>query len=226
MQRKKREHRDNVLRHLEDLDSNDTTEYWRFWKSLQNRTTQSDVIDASTFAGHYKANDSPPIYPDFNYANINEIKNFIMRYDATDDMDIDDKYNDILNAPISKSEIHNAIRQLKPGKACGVDGIPSECLCYAADNLDSPLMALFSYVFDNGEYPDEWAEGIINPIHKKGPLYSLTIIEKLLSWMLLVNYLKLFGTPDSIICDKSANRKIPFRTVLRIVAVPLIMILY
>ena len=57
----------------------------------------------------------------------------------------------------------------KPGKACGVDGIPSECLLYAADNLDSPLMALFNYVFDNGEYPDEWAEGIINPIHKTGP---------------------------------------------------------
>ena len=74
IQRKKREHRENVLRHLEDLDSNDPTEYWRFWKSLQNRTTQSDVIDASTFAGHYKANNSPPIYPDFNYANINEIK--------------------------------------------------------------------------------------------------------------------------------------------------------
>ena len=30
-------------------------------------------------------------------------------------------------------------------------------------------MVLFNYVFDNGEYPDEWAEGIINPIHKKGP---------------------------------------------------------
>ena len=80
IQGKKREHRENVLRHLEDLDSNDPTEYWRFWKSLQNRTTQSDVIDASTFAGHYKANNSPPIYPDFDYANINEMRNFIFNW--------------------------------------------------------------------------------------------------------------------------------------------------
>ena len=150
-----------------------------------------------------------------------------MRYDATDDMDIDDIYIDILNAPISKSEIHNAIRQLKPGKACGVDGIPSECLRYAADDLDSPLMALFNYVFNNGVYPDEWAEGIINPIHKKGPFIQPDNYRKItVHWMLLVNYLKLCWTPDSIICDKSANRKIPFRTVLRMVAVPLIMILY
>ena len=51
-----------------------------------------------------------------------------------------------------------------------MDGIPSECLRYAADSSDLPLSALFNYVFDTGEYPDEWAEGIINPIHKKGPI--------------------------------------------------------
>ena len=45
-----------------------------------------------------------------------------------------------------------------------------ECLRYAAGSLDLPLTALFNYVFDTDEYPDEWAEGIINPIHKKGPI--------------------------------------------------------
>ena len=45
----------------------------------------------------------------------------------------------------------NAIRHLKCDKACGVDGIPSEWLRYAADSLDLPLTALFNYVFDTGE---------------------------------------------------------------------------
>ena len=101
---------------------------------------------------------------------MNEIKNFILHYDAANEINIDNVPNDILNAPISQDEIKNAIRHLKCGKACGVDGIPSECLRYAADSLDLPLTALFNYVFDTGEYPDEWAEGLINPIHKKGPI--------------------------------------------------------
>ena len=93
-----------------------------------------------------------------------------MHYDAANEINIDTVPNDILNAPISQDEIKNAIRHLKCGKACGVDGIPSECLRCAADSLDLPLTALFNYVFDTGEYPDEWAEGLINPIHKKGPI--------------------------------------------------------
>ena len=28
------------------------------------------------------------------------------------------------------------------------------------DSLDLPLTAIFNNIFDTGEYPDEWAEGI------------------------------------------------------------------
>ena len=69
-QRKKREFRENILRRLEELDSSDPSEYWRFWKSLQNRASQSDAIDASTFAVHYKASNSPPNCPEFDHANM------------------------------------------------------------------------------------------------------------------------------------------------------------
>ena len=47
-------------------------------------------------------------------------------YYAADDRDADDISNDIPSAPISKSEIHNAIRQGKSGKTCGVGGILRE----------------------------------------------------------------------------------------------------
>ena len=94
-----------MLRRLEELENCDPGEYWRFWKSLQNRTSQSNVIDASTFAVHYKASNSPPNCEEFDRSNMNEITNSIVHYDAANKMNIDDVPTDILNAPISQGEI-------------------------------------------------------------------------------------------------------------------------
>ena len=66
--------------------------------------------------------------------------------------------------------------------------------------------------------------GWIRPATRKDPLNSLAIIAKLLCRMRLVKCLKLCWNPCSIICDKPA--KIPFRMVLRMTTVPLILVLY
>ena len=95
------------------MDSIDPSEYWRFWKCLQDKTSQSDTIEASTLALQYRASNSPPNCTEFDHTDINEIKNFILHYGAANEMTIDNVPNDILNAPISQGEIKNAIRQPK-----------------------------------------------------------------------------------------------------------------
>ena len=55
----------------------------------------------------------------------------------------------------------------KAYKAAGIDGLPVEFYKYSGGVLDNLLVALFNWIFENGHYPDEWCEGIINPIHKK-----------------------------------------------------------
>ncbi len=38
---------------------------------------------------------------------------------------------------------------------------------YVLDQLGDPMTLLFNLVFDNGDFPEIWAEGLICAIHKK-----------------------------------------------------------
>ena len=87
-----------------------------------------------------------------------------------------DRYNydissDILNGKIQLDEVEKAlgrIRKGKHGKASGIDGIPIEL--YSSDiKYFTPLLTtLFNTIFDSADYPDDWAQGLIYPVHKKG----------------------------------------------------------
>ena len=80
--------------------------------------------------------------------------------------------SDCINAPIAKEELICAIKKLKDNKSIGTDGLPSEFYRYANNLLDSPLLALFNYVFETGIYPDAWSTGIVHPIYKKNERFN------------------------------------------------------
>ena len=70
--------------------------------------------------------------------------------------------------PITKEEIEEAIRKLKYGKAPGPDSIPSEALkAHPATSTDI-LHDLLGNIWEKEEVPDEWREGYIVKIPKKG----------------------------------------------------------
>ena len=71
-----------------------------------------------------------------------------------------------LNSPITLQETINALRNLKNGKAVGVDNIANELLKLPA--LQSMLHKLFSACFDSNIIPSQWTKAIIHPILKKG----------------------------------------------------------
>ena len=74
----------------------------------------------------------------------------------------------MFDSVITEDEVTIHIRKLKNNKASGTDGIPGEFYRHITDELVTPFCAKFNYIFDKGEYPSQWAEGIINALHKKG----------------------------------------------------------
>ena len=88
--------------------------------------------------------------------------------------------HEIMNSPITQTELYHAIRKSKVGKACGSDAIPAEFYKHEEEMLHKAILALFHCVFHNGAYPQIWSEGIINPIFKRG---KMTI-----PWELQKNY--------------------------------------
>ena len=70
----------------------------------------------------------------------------------------------------NEAEIKRAIRQLKNGKAAGPDGIPSEAIKADINTSTKMLYELFGKIWETNEIPDDWKEGCLIKLPKKGDL--------------------------------------------------------
>jgi hypothetical protein len=75
--------------------------------------------------------------------------------------------NQTVDTP-SYSEMCYIINNLKTSKAAGSDNIPPELIKNRGRTLRKPLHQLILNIWDNEQPPDQWNEGIICPIFKKG----------------------------------------------------------
>ena len=73
---------------------------------------------------------------------------------------IDDSDEDEI-PPILKSEVENAISELKTGKSPGLDGIYSEYLKAGGEPLVNALLHLFSLILKTGTIPNQFKEALI-----------------------------------------------------------------
>ena len=73
---------------------------------------------------------------------------------------------DELNVPIEASEIETAIKQLKSGKSAGEDLIINEFFIHGVNSILPHLHALFNFVFESGQFPETWSDGLVKPLHK------------------------------------------------------------
>ena len=74
-----------------------------------------------------------------------------------------------LDRDFSYKEVKEIIDSLGNGKAAGHDGIPNEALKNAPTELVSMLVILYNRVKNQGIVPDEWKEGRLVLVHKRGP---------------------------------------------------------
>ena len=118
-------------------------------------------IALSSFEEYFKSVNNPddPFYtPDEDILDFND------RY-------VQGEFNIIfeeLNDNISENEIYSAIKQLKTNKPGGPDKLINECFIHGKQVLVPVLCNLFNKIFESGHFPEEWSEGYIIPLHKKG----------------------------------------------------------
>ncbi|XP_065076956.1 uncharacterized protein LOC135700391 [Ochlerotatus camptorhynchus] len=65
-------------------------------------------------------------------------------------------------------EVKDAIRQLKNNKSAGKDGIGAELIKMGPDKLATCPHRLTVRIWDTEQLPEEWKEGVICPMYKKG----------------------------------------------------------
>ena len=72
----------------------------------------------------------------------------------------------------SLEEIKEAIRHQKAGKAAGPDGIPPEVLKADIDTAAGILHGIIGKIWDGEEFPQDWREGLLVKLPKKGDLHE------------------------------------------------------
>uniref|UniRef100_A0A1B6MSN0 Reverse transcriptase domain-containing protein n=1 Tax=Graphocephala atropunctata TaxID=36148 RepID=A0A1B6MSN0_9HEMI len=105
--------------------------------------------------------------------------------------------------PTTPDEVTSIIRNLKNGKAPGLDNITTFLLKYILDSIVDILTYLFNYSFQEGEFPQCLKTAVVIPLFKKGdvkcmsnyrPISLLSVFSKVLETIVkkrLVNFLKL-----------------------------------
>ena len=76
--------------------------------------------------------------------------------------------NEEPNKTISIEELTGVIKDLTSGKASFLDNISNDVIKWCWLSLSQPTMHLFNTTLKEGGIPNEWSDGLIIPIHKKG----------------------------------------------------------
>ena len=73
-----------------------------------------------------------------------------------------------VESEIEKEEVGRVIRKLKDKKAMGKDGIGNEVWKYGGEEIENWVWEVCNRVWKGEEWLEDWKEGVIIPIVKKG----------------------------------------------------------
>ena len=70
---------------------------------------------------------------------------------------------------VTEEQVTRILRDLKPDKSAGPNGIHPLLLRNTAEQISRPLTLLHNKPINSGEVPEDWRKAHIVPIYKKGP---------------------------------------------------------
>ena len=97
-----------------------------------------------------------------------------------------------LDCAITDFEIKDALKNLRMGKSPGFDKIIGEMFMSDSELFVPILLTLFNFLFDNGYYPENWSDGIVISVPKKGTCQTQIIIDQSYLSVYFQNFLLIF----------------------------------
>ncbi len=151
---------------LENLNNtSDSQTLWRTLKSLDSGRKQHVPVNVDELKQSFTDNESKYQCEYFDDTFLEEAKVFMTTYDERTNLP-SETVKDVTDAVFTEDEISAVLKRLKPNKSCGLDGIPTDFYRVNYDVLSYPITQLFNYILHMADYPEQWAEGMITPIHK------------------------------------------------------------
>ena len=135
--------------------------YWNLLK--ESAGIKSTLVPLSSFEQYFRAVNNPE---DRFYNPDEDVIYFNERYERNEFSVMFEE----LNLSFSHQEILKAIAQLRTNKSAGPDKLLNEFFINGKEVLSTTLLILFNKLFEMGNFPEEWSEGYIIPLHKKEAL--------------------------------------------------------
>ena len=132
--------------------------FWGEINSLCNTSRRLPNIHPDLWCAHFKH-----VFQDNGLVSVDDVfHHSALQYDVIQEVE------DILfNGPVTEAKVRFAINHLNVNKSYGGNLLPQHIL-YGSEFLIPFILQLFNRIFVNGEFPLNWAEFIIVPLHKKG----------------------------------------------------------
>ena len=156
IKKKKRLFKYRKLNEIEELKKSKPKAFWKYFKKKNSKTENN--IPLNDFFQYFRNLEN-----DIFTCHNEDAENFCKTHDF-DSISV----NDELDKPISVTEIITAVKKLKSNKAYGSDCLLNEYFIESIDILVPYLHDIFNAILNSGIFPNQWREGIIVPIHKKG----------------------------------------------------------
>ncbi len=146
VRKKKRLHKKNVLKEMEQCTNMNQKKYWDLLKQLEQKepnTTQ--YVSPKHLSDHYKK---------------------LLSATRTLNMPPNCKKSGKLDYPITSEELDKAKHALKRGKANGIDTLHNEMILCFLEIYPHIILTLFNTILDKNVTIDDWTVGIITAIYK------------------------------------------------------------
>lgn len=133
---------------------------------------------------------------------------------------MDDVQKQLFDSPITDDEITDSIKRLNVNKASAGNIMPQH-LIYGMRVLIPLIRNLFNRLFTKGEFPEQWTNIIIVPLHKKGSVnnadnYRGIALIDILSKVyisIFTNRLTFYTQAYSSVCECQADFREGFSTI-------------
>ena len=135
---------------LKELRVQNPKEFWKLINSAISSTKKSGNISLQEFKMHFEKLSNEGFTGETFDTNL--LSN--------------NSSNQILNAEFTTDELKKMIKKLKNGKACGIDNLSNEFFKNCPESVILIIVELFNIVLNTGIVPDDWCEGIIQPLFK------------------------------------------------------------
>ena len=138
----------------------------KFWSHVKNCSNSSRIPDSVYYNGRYRSlpADKSELYNSFFCAQFTDHS----QYNIDINIGAPFTHNRNFEVYFDPFTVEKLLKNVKPSKAAGPDGIDGHILKNCSCSLSYPLALLFSKCYNSSQIPQDWRNANVVPIHKKG----------------------------------------------------------